>query len=38
MISIAKDRLFMIGDDGFYQYNVSDPAEPKLKSCIKINQ
>jgi hypothetical protein len=38
MISLTKDRLFMIGDDGFYQYNVTDPKNPKVVSTIKINE
>lgn len=35
MISISKDRLFMIGDDGFYIYDVSNDKSPKLLSVIK---
>jgi hypothetical protein len=35
MISISTDRLFMIGDDGFYLYNVADPKKPTLVSNIK---
>ena len=38
MISLTKERLFMIGDDGFYQYNVTDPKHPKVVSTIKINE
>jgi hypothetical protein len=38
MISLSDTRLFMIGDDGFYQYNVSDPQNPRLVSSIKINE
>ncbi|MBC7885687.1 MAG: hypothetical protein H7X99_09445 [Saprospiraceae bacterium] len=38
MISLSKERLFVIGDDGFYQFNVSDPKMPKVVSVIKINQ
>lgn len=38
MISLTKERLFMIGDDGFYQYNVTDPKNPKVVSTIKINE
>ena len=38
MISLSKERLFMIGDDGFYQYNVSNPKQPIEVSSIKINQ
>ncbi len=38
MISLSDQRLFMIGNDGFYQYDVTNPASPVLKSSIKINQ
>jgi len=38
MISLSKERLFMIGDDGFYQYNVTNPKKPVEVSSIKINQ
>ncbi|MBK9733688.1 MAG: hypothetical protein IPO92_01455 [Saprospiraceae bacterium] len=38
MISLNDKRLFMIGDDGFYQFNVSDPRHPKIVSTIKINE
>ncbi|MBL0023666.1 MAG: hypothetical protein IPO98_01000 [Saprospiraceae bacterium] len=38
MISLTQDRLFMIGEDGFYLYNVSDGKKPILISTIKKNE
>ncbi|MFZ1751554.1 MAG: hypothetical protein WAU01_15250 [Saprospiraceae bacterium] len=38
MISLSPQRLFMVGDDGFYQYDVTNPNQPKLVSTIQINQ
>jgi hypothetical protein len=35
MISISKERLFMVGDDGFYLYDVTNDKSPKLISNIK---
>lgn len=35
MISISKEKLFMVGDDGFYLYDVSNDKSPKLISSIK---
>ena len=38
MISLNDDILFMIGDDGFYLYNVSNTNKPILISTIKKNE
>jgi hypothetical protein len=38
MISLSKEVLFMIGDDGFYLYDVKDDKSPKLVSSIKKGQ
>ena len=38
MISLSKEVLFMIGDDGFYMYDVKDDKTPKLVSSIKKGQ
>ena len=35
MISLSKERLFMVGDDGFYLYDVTNDKSPKLISSIK---
>ncbi len=36
MISLSKDLLFMVGDGGFYIYNVENKETPKLISQIKV--
>jgi hypothetical protein len=36
VISITKDLLLMVGKDGFYQFDTSDPKDVKLLSSIKI--
>jgi hypothetical protein len=38
MISLNNDILFMIGDDGFYLYDVSNVEKPKLISTIKKDE
>ncbi len=38
MISLSKDILFMVGDDGFYLYDVQNNKSPKLISSIKKGQ
>ena len=38
VISLTKDVLFVIGDGGFYQYNVSNIKKPKLISSIEVQE
>ena len=37
-IALGDDRLFVVGEDGFYQYNVSDPKHLKLLSQIQVKK
>jgi hypothetical protein len=36
VISFTDNHLLLIGDDGFFQYDVSDPAAPKQLSLIPV--
>ncbi len=36
VISISPDVLFLIGSDGFFQYNVKDAKRPELISSILV--
>lgn len=38
VISVTKDVLLMIGEDGFYQFDTSDPEQPQLLSSIKVGE
>ncbi|MCH2046022.1 MAG: hypothetical protein MK212_18045 [Saprospiraceae bacterium] len=31
------DRILLVGDDGFYQYNISDPSSLQLISKLEVN-
>jgi len=35
-ISLASNRLMLIGADGFFQFDVSDTSNPELKSSIRV--
>lgn len=37
VISLSPSLLLMIGADGFYQFNTSDPGNPEVLSSIAIN-
>ncbi len=36
VISLSADHLLLTGDDGIYQYNVSNPKDPKRLSHIPV--
>lgn len=36
VIALDETHLLVVGDDGFYQYDVSDPAAPKEISRISV--
>lgn len=36
VIALAAGQLLVVGDDGFYQYDASDPSNPKLVSHIQV--
>ncbi|GLR18932.1 hypothetical protein GCM10007940_35480 [Portibacter lacus] len=38
VISISPEVLFLIGSDGFFQYNVTDAKNPKLISSILVQK
>ena len=38
VISISPELLLLVGDDGFYQFDTSDPRSPKVLSKILIGQ
>jgi len=38
VISVSKDVLLMIGEDGFYQFDTRDPSSPQLLSSIKVGE
>jgi len=38
VISVTPDLLLMIGDDGFYQFDTDQPADPKLLSSIRSGE
>lgn len=38
VISVTKDLLLMVGDDGFYQFDTRKPADPKVMSSIVVGQ
>ncbi len=38
VISLSSELLLMVGDDGFYQIDVSDPGSPSLLSAIRIGE
>ncbi len=33
-----NDNLLLVADDGLYQYNISDPVSPLLRSKISVNR
>jgi hypothetical protein len=38
VIQLSNNRILMIGNDGFYQYDNTDPANLKLLSKIQVNR
>ena len=36
VIALSNDLLMVIGDGGFYQFDVSDPADPKQISLLPV--
>ena len=38
VISVSRDLLLMIGDDGFYQFDSSNPSDLEVLSSIKVGQ
>ena len=38
VIQLSNNRILMIGNDGFYQYDNTDPANLKLLSKIEVNR
>ena len=38
VIAFSDSHLLLIGDDGFFQFDVSDPATPKQLSLIPVAQ
>jgi len=38
VISLKDDLTFIIGEDGFFQYDMSDPSKPQLLSSILIER
>ncbi len=38
VISLNENLAFIIGEDGFFQYNMSNPSEPQLLSSILIER
>lgn len=38
VISLSPSVLFLIGDDGFFQYDVTSPEQPKLISSILVQR
>lgn len=37
VISVSKDLLLMVGENGFYQFQATDPAKLKLLSAIQVS-
>lgn len=38
VISLSEEHLFLVGSDGFFQYNVENPASPRLISSILVQE
>jgi hypothetical protein len=38
VISVSKEVLLMVGKDGFYQFDTSDPKKLELLSSIKVSK
>lgn len=38
VIAFSDEHLLLVGDDGFFQYDVSDPASPKQLSAIPVQK
>lgn len=38
VISLSSELLFLVGEDGFFQYDVKDPKNPKLISSILVQR
>lgn len=38
VIQLSNNRILMIGNDGFYQYDNTDPSNLKLLSKIEVNR
>ena len=36
VIAFSDTHLLLVGDDGFFQFDVSDPASPKQLSLIPV--
>ena len=37
-ISVSPQILLMIGEDGFYQFNTTNPSDPQLLSTIRTGE